>query len=45
MTSNLVLDVEGRIRFFTMADTAHFDAKLVFARKEIDRLLASAGPG
>ena len=45
VTSNLVLDVEGRIRFFTMADTAHFDAKLVFARKEIDRLLASAGPG
>ena len=40
VTSNLVLDTEGKIRFFTMVDTAHFDAKLAFARKEIDQLLA-----
>ena len=45
VTSNLVLDTEGKIRFFTMVDTAHFDAKLVFARKAIDQLLASAGSG
>jgi peroxiredoxin len=40
VTSNLVLDPEGRVRFFTMADTLHFDAKLVHARGRIDELLA-----
>jgi peroxiredoxin len=44
VTSNLVLDPQGRIAFFTMADTLHFDSKLVHARRAIDRLLAkSAG--
>jgi hypothetical protein len=40
VTSNLVLDPQGRIAFFTMADTLHFDARLVHARRAIDRLLA-----
>jgi peroxiredoxin len=40
VTSNLVLDREGHIRFFTMADTVHFDARLVHARRTIDALLA-----
>ncbi len=40
VTSNLVLDPEGRVAFFTMADTLHFDAKLVHARRTIDGLLA-----
>jgi peroxiredoxin len=40
VTSNLVLDREGQIRFFTLVDTAHFDAKLVHARQAIDQLLA-----
>ncbi|HLK35294.1 MAG TPA: TlpA disulfide reductase family protein [Polyangiaceae bacterium] len=43
VTSNLVLDGEGRIRFFTVLDTTHFDAKLVHVRDEVDRLLASNG--
>jgi peroxiredoxin len=42
VTSNLVLDRDGRIQFFTMADTVHFDARLVHARKAVDRLLATA---
>jgi peroxiredoxin len=42
VTSNLVIDPEGRIRFFTLADTVHFDARLVHARHAIDALL---GPG
>jgi len=41
VTSNLVLDAEGRIRFFTMVDTAHFDADLVFVRRAVDDLLRS----
>jgi hypothetical protein len=44
VTSNLVLDPEGRIRFFTLADTVHFDARLVHARRAIEALLAKAGP-
>jgi peroxiredoxin len=40
VTSNLVLDPEGKIRFFTLADTVHFDARLVHARRAIDAILA-----
>ncbi len=40
VTSNLVLDPEGRIRFFTVLDTVHFDAKLEHVRRAVDRLLA-----
>ena len=43
VTSNLVLDEQGTIRFFTMVDTVHFDAKLVHARAAIDRLLEHEG--
>jgi peroxiredoxin len=43
VTSNLVLDPEGRIRFFTVLDTVHFDAKLEHVRKAVDRLLADPG--
>jgi peroxiredoxin len=42
VTSNLVIDGRGVIRFFTMVDTAHFDAELVHARRTIDALLAEA---
>jgi len=42
VTSNLVIDAEGRIRFFTMVDTANFDADLVFVRRAVDDLLRSA---
>jgi peroxiredoxin len=40
VTSNLVIDPQGRIRFFTLVDTVHFDARLVHLRKAVDRLLA-----
>jgi peroxiredoxin len=42
VTSNLVIDTGGRIRFFTMVDTANFDAQLVFVRRAVDDLLRSA---
>jgi thiol-disulfide isomerase/thioredoxin len=42
VTSNLVIDAEGRIRFFTMVDTANFDAQLVFVRRAVDELLRNA---
>jgi peroxiredoxin len=40
-TSNLVLDRDGTIRFFTLVDTVHFDAKLVHVRRAVDRLLGN----
>ena len=40
VTSNLVIDRNGKIRFFTLADTVHFDAKLVHARRALDQVLA-----
>jgi peroxiredoxin Q/BCP len=40
VTSNLVLDPEGRIRFFSVLDTVHFDDKLTYVRRALDRLLA-----
>ncbi len=43
VTSNLVIDPAGKVRFFTMVDTAHFDATLVFARRAIDAVLAEGG--
>jgi peroxiredoxin len=39
VTSNLVIDKSGKIRFFTLLDTQHFDAKLVHMRRALDRVL------
>ncbi len=43
VTSNLVIDAEGRVRFFTMVDTANFDADLVLLRRTVDELLHDPG--
>jgi peroxiredoxin len=45
VTSNLVIDPQGKIVFFTMVDTVHFDAHLVHARRAIDGALARASGG
>jgi peroxiredoxin len=39
VTSNLVIAPDGRIVFFTLLDTSHFDAKLVHLRRALDKLL------
>ena len=39
IASNLVIDKEGRIRFFSLLDTTRFDAKLVALRGVLDALL------
>jgi peroxiredoxin len=41
IASNLILDREGRIRFFTLLDSANFDARLVALRARLDELWAS----
>jgi peroxiredoxin len=42
VTSNLVIDRDGRIRFFTLLDTTHFDAKLVHVRHALDQALQAS---
>jgi peroxiredoxin len=39
IASNLLIDRDGRIRFFSLLDSANFDAKLVALRSRLDRLL------
>jgi len=41
IASNLIIDSEGVIRFFTLLDSANFDAKLVALRARLDELLAA----
>lgn len=40
VASNLLIDRQGRIRFFSLLDTAGFDAKLVALRALLDEMLA-----
>lgn len=40
VAANLLIDQDGRIRFFSLLDTARFDAKLVALRAVLDELLA-----
>jgi peroxiredoxin len=44
VTSNLVLDKDGTIRFFALGDLRNFDAAYTKARKVVDELLAAPGP-
>lgn len=39
IASNLVIDREGRIAFFTLVDTANFDERLVNAQHLVDEVL------
>jgi peroxiredoxin len=41
IASNLIIDGEGKIRFYSLLDSANFDAKLVALRARLDELLAS----
>lgn len=40
IAANLVLDREGRIRFYSLLDTRSFDAKLIALTKRLEELLA-----
>jgi peroxiredoxin len=44
VTSNLVIDRDGVIRFFALADSRNFDARFTHARKAVDAILSGAGP-
>jgi peroxiredoxin len=40
IAANLLIDPAGKIRFYSLLDTAAFDAKLVALRKLLDELLS-----
>ena len=39
IASNLIIDREGKIRFYSLLDTAAFDAKLIALTRRLDELL------
>jgi peroxiredoxin len=41
IASNLIIDSEGIVRFFTLLDSANFDARLVALRARLDELLVA----
>ena len=43
IASNLLIDREGKIVFYTLLDSARFDAKLVALRARLDEMLLAEG--
>jgi peroxiredoxin len=41
IASNLIIDREGKIRFYSLLDSANFDARLVALTAELEKLLAA----
>jgi peroxiredoxin len=41
IASNLIIDKEGHICFYSLLDTANFDAKLIALSKRLDTLLST----
>jgi len=44
IASNLIIDREGKIRFYSLLDSANFDARLVALQARMDELLAASPP-
>jgi len=40
VSANLLIDADGVIRFYTLADTLNFDAELIHLRRVLDQLIA-----
>lgn len=45
IASNLIIDQDGKIRFFTLLDSANFDARLLALTAWLDKLLVGAETG
>jgi len=39
IASNLIIDREGKIQFYTLLDTTRFDARLIALQERLDQLL------
>ena len=44
IASNLIIDPEGKIRFYSLLDSKNFDAKLIALTARLDELLAARRP-
>jgi len=44
VASNLLIDPEGKIRFFSLLDSKSFDAKLIALTAKLEELLLLSGP-
>lgn len=42
LASNLIIDKEGKIRFYSLLNTTNFDAKLVHLKQKLDELMNSS---
>jgi peroxiredoxin len=42
IASNLIIDPEGEIQFYSLLDSANFDAKLIQLKARLDELLAQS---
>ena len=40
IASNLIIDRDGKVRFFSLLDSTNFDARLIALTAELDELLA-----
>jgi UDP-N-acetylenolpyruvoylglucosamine reductase len=43
LASNLIIDEEGKIRFYSLLNTTDFDAKLVHVKQKLNELINAAG--
>jgi len=41
IASNLIIDKDGKVRFYLLLDSVHFDAKLLALTARLDQLLAA----
>ena len=41
IASNLIIDRDGKVRFYSLLDSVHFDAKLLALTARLDQLLAA----
>lgn len=42
LASNLIIDKEGKIRFYSLLNTTAFDAKLIHVKQKLDELLTTS---
>jgi peroxiredoxin len=45
IASNLIIDAQGAIRFYSLLDTTSFDAKLVTLKGRLEEMLGNQGEG
>ncbi len=42
IASNLIIDKDGKVKFYALLDSVHFDARLVALQEKLDALLGGS---